>query len=110
MLENIKKLRLKDKISQQELGDIVGVSQQSINKYENHNVEPGLETLVKIAEYFNVSVDFLIGHTDVERLPENLTRFDLNREESKLIDGFRKLSKSEKSSIIVIIENYLNKK
>ena len=42
MLKNIKKLRIGKGLSQQQLADIIGVSQQSINKYENHNVEPNI--------------------------------------------------------------------
>ena len=52
MLGNMKKLRTMARMSQRELADIIGVSQQSVNKYENHGVEPGIETLIKIADYF----------------------------------------------------------
>mgnify|MGYP003300352704 CR=1 FL=1 len=39
MLKNLKSLRLASKLSQQQLADVIGVSQQSVNKYENHSVE-----------------------------------------------------------------------
>ena len=55
-------------ISQQQLGEIVGVSQQSINKYENHNVEPDVATLCALADYFQTSVDYLVGHTQVDHV------------------------------------------
>ncbi len=45
MIKNLKALRKEYNISQQQLANIIGVSQQSINKYENHNVEPDIETL-----------------------------------------------------------------
>ena len=45
MLGNMKKLRTMARMSQRELADIIGVSQQSVNKYENHGVEPGIETV-----------------------------------------------------------------
>lgn len=61
MVKNLKKLRKLFGVSQQQLVDAVGVSQQSINKYENHNVEPDIETLIAMADYFNTSVDYLIG-------------------------------------------------
>ena len=56
MLKNLKALRKEYNISQQQLANIIGVSQQSINKYENHNVEPDIETLKAIA-----TIDFLVG-------------------------------------------------
>ena len=64
MVKNLKKLRLEFGISQQQLADVIGVSQQSVNKYENHNVEPDIETLIAIAEYFNVTIDYLVGRDE----------------------------------------------
>lgn len=64
MLKNLKLLRQERGMSQKQLADRIGVSQQSVNKYENHNVEPDIETLIRIADCFGTSVDFLIGHTE----------------------------------------------
>ncbi len=108
MLKNLKTLRKNKKISQQQLADVIGVSQQSINKYENHNVEPDISLLIAIAEYFDTSVDYLVGHTDINRKVENTRKFDLNDEEIMLVEDFRKLTKKQKSSIQLVIENYLS--
>ena len=43
MVQNLKQLRLEKNLSQNKLAEIIGVSQQSINKYENHNIEPDIE-------------------------------------------------------------------
>ena len=61
MIKNLKALRKEYNISQQQLANIIGVSQQSINKYENHNLEPDIETLKAIATFFNTTIDFLVG-------------------------------------------------
>lgn len=61
MIKNLKALRKEYNISQQQLANIIGVSQQSINKYENHNIEPDIETLKAIATFFNTTIDFLVG-------------------------------------------------
>lgn len=105
MVENLKKLRTKSGESQQQLADVVGVSQQSINKYENHGVEPDIATLIAIANHFSTSVDYLIGNTDIERKIENVQPYDLNSEERYLIDGYRNLNPTEKEIINLIIEN-----
>lgn len=60
MLYHLKKLRMERNITQKMLADAIGVSQQSINKYENHNIEPDIETLVRLANYFDTSVDYLV--------------------------------------------------
>ena len=107
MVANLKKLRHKKGISQQMLADAIGTSQQSINKYENHKIEPDIEMLIKIADYFETSVDYLTGHTDIDRVIENVRRYDLGAAESELIDNYRKLSPKQRESIESIIDNYL---
>lgn len=57
----IAELRHKKKITQQELADIVGVSFQTISKWENGGAMPDITYLPVLAEYFEVSVDQLIG-------------------------------------------------
>lgn len=89
------------------LGDMIGVSQQSINKYENHSSEPALDVLISMADYFNTSVDYLIGNTDISRRIEHVRPTDLNDEEFRVIDAYRRLSKKERESIRLILENYL---
>lgn len=110
MLKRIKQLRAQKGISQQQLADVLGTSQQSINKYENHDIQPDISTLIRIANYFNTSVDYIIENTDIERLIEPIEKYDLNKVECKLIDDFRQLNFSEKESIEYIIKNYINNK
>ncbi len=109
MVENLKKLRNKKGVSQQKLADTIEVSQQSINKYENHKIEPDIQTLIKLADYFETSVDYLIGHTDIDHAIETVSSYDLNEDEAFLIDNYRKLSKRQKESIRLIMENYNDK-
>ena len=107
MIEKLKELRQKKGISQQALADTVGVSQQSINKYENHNIEPDIRTLKALADYFHTSVDYLIGHTEVDHIIEPVQPCELNEEELALVEDWRSLNPEEKRSIVAIIENYL---
>ena len=110
MVKRLKELRQKKNISQQQLADIIGVSQQSVNKYENHSIEPDIATLIRFADFFNTSVDYLIGNSDTERRIERVTAFDLNDDEAQLINSYRHLSEKEKASIRLITENYTDKK
>ncbi len=106
MLDNLKKLRDEKSISQKQLADVISVSQQSINKYENHNIEPDISTLIKLADYFDVSVDYLVGHTDIRHRIEQVCSYDLNKEESFLIDNFRRLSPRQRQCIQMLTESY----
>ena len=100
MVKNLRELRTKRCISQQFLAHELGISQQSINKYENHNVEPDIETLISMARYFDTSVDYLIGNTDSNK------PYDLSPEEKHIIDGYRALDKTEKTCIKTLIDVY----
>ncbi len=102
-------LRIGRGMSQQQLADVIGTSQQSINKYENHNVEPDIYVLMKMADFFETSIDNLVGY--VPHLNSDKTEGpDLCKDEIKVICAYRKLSKGEKESIRLILRNYLKNK
>lgn len=106
MIANLKKLREEAGMSQRQLADSIGVSQQSVNKYENHSVEPDIAVLVRIADIFNTSVDFLIGRTAIRRAIEATHVYELNDEEKRLIDSFRALNPKQRKSVFFIMECY----
>lgn len=54
-------LRLEKGISQRKLGEDLGVVNQTISFWENGKREPDMDTLLKIAKYFNVSLEYLFG-------------------------------------------------
>ena len=59
-----------EKLTGSKLGEIVGVSKQSVSKWENGLSYPDFEILKKLADFFNVSTDYLLGRTDIKN-PEN---------------------------------------
>lgn len=109
MLPNLKILRQEHGISQQRLADAIGVSQQSINQYENHSVEPDISVLTRLADHFNTSIDFIVGRTDIRRPIEHTEAFHLNRDESDVITQYRALKGSEKQCIALMIKTLLEK-
>ena len=109
MLPNLSKLREEKKISQAKLGEIIGVTQPTINKYENHDNQPDFDTLKKLADYFETSVDFLIGHTDIRRKIEPTEAYDLNEAEAALVDSFRDLTPEQRECIRMTMKAFLNK-
>ena len=59
----LKELRIENNLSQRKLGEILGVVNQTVSFWENGSREPDLDMLCKISEYFQVSIDFLLGKT-----------------------------------------------
>ncbi len=66
----LKYLRKKRKISQVKLALDLNMNQNTISRYENMERQADYETLILFADYFGVSVDYLLGRTDVEKTNE----------------------------------------
>lgn len=63
----LKELRKRKNISQLKLALDLDMNQNSISRYENLEREADYNTLIKFADYFNVSIDYLLGHSETER-------------------------------------------
>ncbi|MDR6880388.1 helix-turn-helix transcriptional regulator [Bacillus sp. 3255] len=60
----LKYLRNQKNMTQEQLGQKINVTKVSISGYENSNRTPDMETLQKIADFFEVSVDYLLGRSE----------------------------------------------
>lgn len=66
--EQIKKLRSNKRLSQVELASKLCVTKQSVSNWENENIMPSIEMLIRIAEIFGVTTDFLLGLSEKHML------------------------------------------
>lgn len=62
--ERLKQLRKENNLSQDKIAELLNVSRQSYGRYEAGISEPGIDTLIRISDIFDVSLDFLLGRTD----------------------------------------------
>ena len=62
--ENLKALRREKKLSQKELAQLIGVTQQCVSEWENRNTEPTLTYLWLLADFFGISIDMLCGRAE----------------------------------------------
>ena len=60
----LKQLRQKNKLTQGELADILGLKPTAISNYESERNEPSFDKLISLSKYFDVSCDYLLGVTD----------------------------------------------
>lgn len=79
--ERLKKLRTEKHLSQKELAEKLEMSQQAIAKWENNQTTPNPEMLVRIADFFDVSADYLLGriNQDIFIDKKNMRNFSNNR-------------------------------
>lgn len=75
-MNNMKKIRESLQLTQVKVANDLKLSRQVYNFYENGKRNPDMQTLVKIADYYNVSIDYLLGRTNVIK-PENIDENDL---------------------------------
>lgn len=70
-MEILKQLRMQHNLKQNDVAKALSISQQVYSNYEKDQRQPPIQTLCALADFFGVSVDFLIGHdTDGETIPE----------------------------------------
>jgi len=63
--KRIKELRTEKGLTQTDVANFLNIKQQSYARYENDTAEPSLEMVVKLAAFFNVTCDYLLGVSDI---------------------------------------------
>lgn len=90
----LKQLRTKKNLTQQNMADFLGITRQGYAKYENSDSEPSFEILQKIAVYFGVTTDELLGSTQITEPPNTVTvagqEINLSIEELQLFNELKK--------------------
>lgn len=104
--DRLRSLRARMGMSQLEFAKQVKLSKSAVNMYERGEREPSFEVLEKIADYFNVDIDYLLGKSDVENKNRLCIdpKFELSSSEHELILKYRQLDPVTQSRVL----NYLN--
>ena len=88
--QRIRELREEKGISMMTLAKAIGVSDTAVCKWENQDSEPKLSYIIKLAEYFNCSADYLIGRSD--DFGAYIQQDKLDGEEKQILSTYRTLS------------------
>lgn len=91
--QRINELRLAFGWSQVELAKRLRVSKQTISNWENENIQPSIEMLVRLANLFGVTTDYMLGLDNVPRLNVEGLPVDIIAHISQLIGDFRDMQK-----------------
>lgn len=86
--ERLKRLREDRKLSQQQLADRLNINRSTYARYELGQTQPDYETLQRLADFYEVSVDYLFGRENKKNLPE-LTAKD-ERDIAKRMEKIKK--------------------
>jgi transcriptional regulator with XRE-family HTH domain len=105
-MKNLKSLRVETGVSQLRLAEAIDSTQQAIHRYEHGDYEPDIQTMTEIANFFNTSVDYLVGNTTIRNKVEDIRISELSVDEVVFMDRHRKLSARDKG-IMVAMQNTL---
>ncbi len=76
VMNRIRDLREDNDLTQQELADRIGCSQTTYSRYESGDLNVPVDSLVKLAVFFNTNVDYLLGLTDEKKPYKRSTRMN----------------------------------
>lgn len=110
----LKQVRIEHNVSQKELAHILGIGASSLSQYETGKREPDFQTLSKLADYFGVSVDYLLGRDERASLspdakeaptPENKgERKQVDELETRFINAVQRLPLTQKVALLELVE------
>lgn len=113
--KRLKELRIKNNMTQEELGNLINISKVSISFYEKRNRKPSIETLIDLANVFKVDLDYLIG-TETYIISDNMENYGMrmSKEEIDIIRELRRHKNlhrqliEEPKRMIELIEKKIN--
>lgn len=86
----LKDLRKTKGLNQNDLAEFLGVSQQAYQKYEYGTAEPSFDNLIKLADLYNVTTDYLLGRDtdDIPVINKLASEFNMSAFEKKIFEGY----------------------
>jgi len=94
----LRELRENKKVTQNEVAIYLNISRSAYSQYESGKRQMNYETLLLLADFFNVSIDYLLGRYETNPIK-------VNKEESHLIDLYRLLDERGKATVEAVINS-----
>lgn len=98
----IKELRMQKGLTQQQLADAVNIDRALLARYENGSRTPPIKKLDILADFFGVTVDYLLGREDEEPIKKE-PAVDLSGFDPDLVEAMRDVRPEEKAAVLALI-------
>ncbi len=108
-MNNIKQLRTKKNILQTKLALDLNLTQEAISSYETERVTPSADILIKLADYFNTNIDYILCRTDFNLPINDLKPNNITDSQFQLLAKINKLSNIDQAKVEAYIDG-LNSK
>ncbi|SEQ50735.1 DNA-binding transcriptional regulator, XRE-family HTH domain [Ignavigranum ruoffiae] len=99
--KRIKELRIEKNLLQEKLAGYLNVSQQTVSKIETGTSDIPYDLLIKLADFFKVSIDYIYGRTEIRDM---LTEEKIMNEYNEIISSYTHLNKIDQKTIRTIIK------
>ena len=103
-MENLKKLRKIHEATQQTVADHLGITRSAYSNIENDNRDPDTKTLLKLADYYNVSVDYLLGRETQKKEPAAIFEDERQAELNAIFE--RMPDEESKDKLIQLVRSF----
>lgn len=100
-MERLKELRQKSNLLQKDVAKAIHVGRSTYVKYENGDSEPNMKTLVLLADFFNVTTDYILGRTNDKHFFKN-KKFECSKKEQMLIKAYRSMPEYQLAVDIIL--------
>ncbi len=104
-MNRIKELRNEKSLLQSDVAEFIGKSERIVGFYEKGERDPNTDTLIKLSELFDVSIDYILGKSDIR----NSKKVNLDEIDIAFASGIKGLNKENQETLKNIMEGLLAK-
>ncbi|MED2749530.1 helix-turn-helix transcriptional regulator [Bacillus thuringiensis] len=105
--QRLKALRLEKKSTQQDVADFLKVAKSNISRFESGKQTPSRETVTKLAQYFNVTVDYMLGLSEYPNL-DHLQSTQVKKQFLHLLSRIEKLNTEQQKMILTMLDSVVD--
>ena len=98
--QRLKDLREDEDMKQWQIAEILGMKQEQYQRYESGKRETPINILIKLANYYDISLDYIAGRTNDKG---GLHSMQIDQDEKKLLALFRRLNRQQKNIILELL-------
>lgn len=106
-MNRLKELRKRNNLTQQDMANLLFTTQQNYSRYEKGQIEPDYKTLKQLSNYFQVSIEYILGYEETEFIAITKEEFQKLKIASDIIQNIDKSLQANKndSNIAVVVGN-----
>ena len=87
-------------LTQQDMADFLGIQRSTYGKYETGDSEPNFDTLCRLSDFFNLSVEYLMGRTNIKKPPTSEDVSGLTKKQLEIIEMMDQMTPEQQTELV----------